>query len=135
MHTTDGGESWNSSEILGIPECIYFTSKDTGYCGTYYNSFDDIHFILKTINGGDNWEIIYTDSLPFNSISFTNSLNGFAIASTYWDGSIFISTTDAGITWERHRYPRGYQFCSLEMLNDSLGYIAGGHPEKIWENN
>ena len=133
LRTTDGGDSWNAASINGIVKSIYFTNRDTGFCGTWYNSALRRHYIYKTTDGGINWNTVYADSLPFLSITFSDNNNGYTVASQFWEGSIFVKTTDGGNSWSRKRFPTGYVFNSIEMLDDSTGYIAGGLPKKVWK--
>ena len=133
LRTSDGGESWNEAPIDGIVKSIFFTNRDTGFCGTWYNSALRRHYIYKTTDGGINWNTIYIDSLPFLSITFLDKDNGYSVASQFWEGSIFIKTTNGGNSWTRNRFPTGYVFNSIKMLNESTGYIAGGFPEKVWK--
>jgi photosystem II stability/assembly factor-like uncharacterized protein len=133
LRTTDGGDSWNAAPINGIVKSIFFTNRDTGFCGTWYNSALRRHYIFKTTDGGINWSTVYTDSLPFLSITFLDNNYGYAVASQFWEGSIFVKTTNGGNSWTRKRFPTGYVFNSIKMLNESTGYIAGGFPEKVWE--
>ena len=133
LRTSDGGESWEAASVNGIVESIYFINKDTGFCGTWYNSAIRRHYIYKTTDGGLNWHTVYTDSLPFLSLTFLDNNNGYAVASQFWEGSIFVKTTNGGNSWTRTRFSKGYVFNSIKMLNDSTGYIAGGFPEKVWK--
>ena len=76
-----------------------FLDSLTGYAVTSTNSSVQA-YILKTTNGGDNWNIIYTYVPPstnsgFRKIQFANSNTGFA--STNYTN--FFKTTNAGLNW------------------------------------
>jgi photosystem II stability/assembly factor-like uncharacterized protein len=85
----------NGSTIASLT----FLDSLTGYAVTSTNSSVQA-YILKTTNGGDNWNIIYTYIPPsvnsgFKKIQFANSNTGFA--STNYTN--FFKTTNAGLNW------------------------------------
>jgi len=96
VRSTDYGNNWNI-----IHQSNYFLSKIemvdslTGYCiGSLYSGSWGI--ILKTINGGINWNIQYTQSInTFTSISFVNPLCGNAVGS---EGLILRTNTGGIVT-------------------------------------
>ena len=61
------------------------------------------NFGYKTINGGENWQVVYSDTLPglfFNSLTFADKNNGLAVSDPV-DGKFFvIRTENAGEKWE-----------------------------------
>jgi len=71
---------------------ITFTDSLNGYSIT--SRSNDTSYILKTINGGDNWNLIHSNSgFVYTSIQFLNKDTGYA------GGSGLIKTTDGGSTW------------------------------------
>ena len=60
---------------------IQFTDSLTGYALTNLNS-NGTAYVLKSTNGGDNWNIIYQQSTPqltrFTKLQFLNRDTGFA---------------------------------------------------------
>lgn len=57
-------------------------------------------YILRTSNGGDNWNIVYTYTSPagtvsFNKIAFADANIGYATVNYY----PFFKTTNAGLNW------------------------------------
>jgi len=68
---------------------ITFLDSLNGYAVT------GLHYILKTSNGGDNWNIIYNDSTGFifKRVQFLNQSTGFV------GGTGLIKTTDGGNSW------------------------------------
>lgn len=96
VRSTDYGYTWNI-----IHQSNYYLSKIemvdslTGYCLGSLNS-GSWGIILKTINGGINWNIQYTQSInTFTSISFVNSLCGNAVGS---EGLILRTNTGGIVT-------------------------------------
>jgi photosystem II stability/assembly factor-like uncharacterized protein len=73
-----------------------FIDSLTGYIVTPYIA-NDSAYILKTTNGGDNWNIVLRGPTNvmggFNDIKFLNQQVGFACGNFLW------KTTNAGINW------------------------------------
>jgi hypothetical protein len=73
-----------------------FTDSLTGYIVTPYNA-NDTAYILKTINGGDNWSVVFKGPTNviggFNRIQFINQITGYACGNFLW------KTTNMGINW------------------------------------
>jgi photosystem II stability/assembly factor-like uncharacterized protein len=85
----------NGSTITSLT----FLDSLTGYALTSTNSSVQA-FILKTTNGGDNWNIIYTyvptaSTVHFTKIQFADSNIGYA-STNYYD---FYKTTNSGLSW------------------------------------
>jgi len=85
----------NGSTIASLT----FLDSLTGYALTSTNSSVQA-FILKTTNGGDNWNIIYTyvptaSTVHFTKIQFADSNIGYA-STNYYD---FYKTTNSGLSW------------------------------------
>ncbi len=76
----------------GYIKDITFTDTLTGYAVLDIDSFSTAR-IMKTTNGGDNWNVIFENELGFSKIHFINSQTGFA-ASTE-----LLKTTNAGQNW------------------------------------
>lgn len=83
------------STIMGMT----FLDSLTGFAVTNSNTLLQ-EYILKTTNGGDNWEINYTFNTPnsnwsFIKIGFINSNTGFAFSWTE-----MFKTTNGGSNWD-----------------------------------
>jgi photosystem II stability/assembly factor-like uncharacterized protein len=85
--------------IIIIYSQFSFINEQTGFAagGTMYLPFSGI--ILKTVNGGVNWNYINTSSLDveFHSMEFTDANTGYAVG-TYVYGStgVIYKTTNGG---------------------------------------
>jgi photosystem II stability/assembly factor-like uncharacterized protein len=109
----------NGSTIASLT----FLDSLTGYAVTSTNSSVQA-YILKTTNGGDNWNIIYTYVPPstntgFIKIQFVNNTIGFA-GTNYYD---FFKTTNAGQNWINYpNLPTGSEdICALNT--DTILYV------------
>ncbi|MCX6165214.1 MAG: T9SS type A sorting domain-containing protein [Ignavibacteriae bacterium] len=70
---------------------ITFTDSLTGYATAQTST--DTNYILKTTNGGDNWNIIFRNYYYMTVIQFLNVNTGFAC------GSYLYKTTNGGFNW------------------------------------
>jgi photosystem II stability/assembly factor-like uncharacterized protein len=105
--------------------CIFISGPDTIFlCG----GDDASGIILRSVNGGENFEIISNSfNKPINSMWFIDSNKGFAV-----DNDVIIyKTTDGGFTWNGF-YPAVYPLSvnrnlrSIMFVNDSTGFVCGG---------
>ncbi len=92
LHTTDGGETWESVATPGTPQSLnslFFVDATHGWAA------------------GDNGKILFYDGIAWTDISpsgVSKRLNSifFLSANVGWvvgDGGIILSTTDGGLTW------------------------------------
>lgn len=103
--------------------CVYFINDSIGFAGTLYGK------ILKTTDGGINWNGDSISFMNFNSIYFINNQIGFAVGGTDHDGgsgSIVYKTVDAGKTWIEKILPNsGSQLYSTFFIDDQIGFAIG----------
>jgi len=119
LRSTDGGNSWNPIETMGI---FHFIDANNGWaCG----SQSIYHYVANTTNGGASWSVQYVDSTAgnFQAIQFTDLSNGWAVG----DSSKIIKTTDGGINWtpvtNTGINPASKSKC-LFFLNADTGWIG-----------
>ena len=105
---------------------ITFLDSLTGFAVTTTNSSVQA-YILKTTNGGDNWNIVHTYVPPstnsgFIRIQFTNNNIGYS-STNYFD---LFKTTNGGINWINYSsQPTGAEdFCAINT--DTLFYVYSG---------
>jgi len=102
--TTDGGESWRK---ISVPEC-----EDTEFRSLHaWDAERALVFDISpegrafmTIDGGVNWEQVYSSPVEgafFNSLKFSNDLQGVAISDPIDDQIFILKTADGGRTWTR----------------------------------
>jgi photosystem II stability/assembly factor-like uncharacterized protein len=88
LNLTNGQNQWVSqtSGTSAFLTSVYFVSADSGYvCSQGGN-------ILKTVNGGNNWNQVGTG--PGNSLFFLNAHKGFGTYDNY-----ILVTQNGGINW------------------------------------
>ncbi len=139
LKSTNTGYNWNAlfpSPLSDSFDCIdiSFVNDNTGWVlakrfwgngyPTYYYYYNTR--IIRTTNGGLNWNISY-DTVSalnaykyFNGIVFFDGFNAFA----YTSNSIWKST-NGGSNWFLFRSNLGVVVNKLNMLNEHTGWIGG----------
>ncbi len=125
MRSSDGGVNWVSQiwDEVEMFSDIVFSSLSTGYCVGSNNIYGD-GIILKTLDGGVNWEDITPVSFDVEelvSVDFMDENNGLAVGS---DGEI-LYTTDGGANWtEKTEYP-AIDFQRVRFGDTDKGWAVG----------
>lgn len=128
LKTRDGGQTWeqiqtNQPEL--VLHTIHFVSPETGFALSQQfeqQSRQVSGQILKTIDGGHHWEVIYTDSgLFYNDLHFINEQEGFAVG---YKGSI-LRTTDGGISWRQQQTGTSENLLAIDFTHPQIGNVIG----------
>lgn len=126
MKTVNGGSEWEPYSVTYTDiKNIQFTSNDIGYCISTFNNV-----LLKTIDGGKNWQIIENplSDYTISNFEFIDDLTGYVIGETRYDQHLF-KTVDGGHSWSLIyndlSNSQGY-LNSIEFLNEEVGYVSGG---------
>ncbi len=149
VHTTDGGNTWypQSSGTTNRLNGVCFTDSDNGWVvGFEYT-------ILHTSNGGMTWEEqpasfgdrssipvidpnFPSDNSPreennsristvgYNSVSFTDNMNGWAVGFDGYYGHVF-HTSNGGENWDRQVLVTQVILYSVCFINDQKGWASG----------
>ncbi len=114
-NTTDGGETWTflSLEDIGQINAEWFISQDTGWICTSLGK------ILKTVDGGYNWEFQWDDYGSRKGIRFFNSSHGIVLSK-----SSLLVTYDGGFNWEKKYFPT-YSNQNAFSFSDQTGFSVG----------
>jgi photosystem II stability/assembly factor-like uncharacterized protein len=94
--TQNGGTSWTAGYVnTAFYEiwCLHFPDNTHGYAAGQTQNVTGL--LAKTSDGGTTWDTIFSSSVSFNSVFFTDSVNGYIGANA---GRIY-KTTDGGNTW------------------------------------
>jgi len=134
VETSDGGISWHPKGIFEDSVYylvgIHFLDVQTGFVlatGPYNNTFAAI---LKTTDGGNNWDYVYEfDAYLFlNEIKFINQLNGIAVG-TFDDMvnsyGVVLRTTDGGNNWIKTEVPQLISLNSITYISSTSILISG----------
>jgi len=111
--------------LIGNPNSIIFSNNDTGYIATSAALISGNHSnIYKTIDGGSNFTIAFTDStINIKKLIFTSINTAYAIA----DSGKVIKSTNAGLNWQLLFSNSNLKLNSIYFINDTIGYIAGNY--------
>ena len=105
---------------------ITFTDSLTGYSIISPPSLDS-SFVLKTTNGGDNWNVILTETrVEYNRIIFLNNNTGYIGGSTLNGGAFtyLLKTINGGINWLRLNTPDTDRINDMAILNEDTIWYA-----------
>ena len=135
LKTTDGGNSvgsWQTITLTGSASqrhfnSVFFVDNLNGFVVGGNPSNDSIATILKTTDGGDNWQI-QKDTFGYwlNSVYFINIDTGFAVG----DKGTIYKTTNSGTDWAPISVsgnPGTRDYNSVYFTSSSIGFIVGGN--------
>lgn len=98
LHTTNGGVLWalQSSGTTVNLNSIFFTDNENGWIGGNASSIVPVN-VLRTTDGGTNWEAVTIASFAVNvnGIHFSDPMTGWAVGES---GRVFY-TADGGTSW------------------------------------
>jgi photosystem II stability/assembly factor-like uncharacterized protein len=117
LTTTDGGVNWKKRSIGGVraPMEMTFINHDTAFIA------GDFGGILKTTNGGKNWEASYHNGNTYLDIFFTNENIGYVIGE---DGEISM-TENCGKDWIVLDSGTDKDLMSICFTNINTGFAVG----------
>lgn len=122
IKTTDGGLSWQHIETPGYTSdywWIDFLTESYGFIAANGK-------MLRTIDGGENWEIIQAgDNQPLFSVDVIDSLH---IAAAGYGGIGYggknIYSSDGGYTWINGGTVTTHEINCIKYINTDTGYIV-----------
>jgi len=113
---TTGYSQWKQvpSGILYDLKDVQFPTNNVGY------AVGDFGVVLKSVDSGNTWAKVFTDSLlSFNSVFFTSNDTGYATS-----GSLY-KTTNAGVSWSEIIADTLGQIGEVYFVNSNLGFASG----------
>lgn len=125
--TTNGGTNWVDQVINNTPNGfspvdIQFVNESVGFIGGIYSNPIPFYSLMKTTDGGYNWEEIKTSGLA--KFFFIDSSTGW-LGRGGLSTSELSKTTDGGKSWNMINIPYGYAFQSIDFVNNLTGYTCG----------
>lgn len=101
--STDGGKTWKWVTVKGFEKRDFRDIEAFDGATAIIMSVDAPAYILKTIDGGETWKIVYenkTKGMFLDAMEFWNEQAGIVIGDPI-DGKIFVARTfDGGDTWK-----------------------------------
>lgn len=124
IYTTNGGAVWDSVNIGGLYEyyirTIYFTDNLNGWIAGNDGA------ILRTIDGGLNWEPQYSGTgSRLSSIFFIDEYQGWVVGGDYNYPAVILHTNDGGNTWQTQCNDVGRWFTSVHFPDPENGWAVG----------
>ena len=102
-HTANAGRTWHIDSIRADTVYPQFRSMAVLNRGTVLLlSIASPAHLLRTDDAGHSWHQVYRDTRPdvfFDSMVFTDSLQGYAVSDPVNGHFLLIRTTDGGLTW------------------------------------
>lgn len=115
LHITDDyGDNWLTYD-LPFNQVIqsHFINEQIGFICSGNGK------IAKTVNGGESWDLIFTDNINFLSMYFVNENLGFA----YADNHTLFKTINGGASWTTKTLD--YEMYDFHFVNDQVGFGVG----------
>lgn len=125
LKTTNAGLNWSIIIDFNSPGFthfynLHFANTLTGYLSSYNG-------IFKTINGGNNWNILFyvtdgpSEYLSYKKIHFFDVNTGIFLSDS---GKIY-KTTNAGLNWQIFYVNSLTTFRDIAFINNLTGYAVG----------
>lgn len=125
LRTTDAGLTWNevNCPTNNVIYDIHFLNPDVGIA-VGGNSTYSHQLIVKTYNGGTDWDVIMEldgNGDLLQDIYFVNDQVGYVVGT----GSAILKTEDGGESWVNlNNVPSG-NYTGVHFLNGSVGFAVG----------
>lgn len=105
-----------------FPWTIYAVNENVCWTGGKANSSLEYGVIMKTINGGVNWNFQYTDttSFYFSSLFFSDQNSGIAVGAP----NSVLRTINGGINWNSQINNTHFYLPHLSFINQLTGWCA-----------
>jgi len=122
-YTTDGGENWaiQFNGNMGYLNSVYFTSIDNGFVVGRIGNTMTFSVILKTTDGGDNWNWDVISDYDGNAIHFPTQDIGYIVG----DNGLILKTIDGGNSWADIGNYRNDDLTSVFFPVADTGYAVG----------
>ena len=116
-----------------ITDTVFFINDSVGWIGGGM-LYPGGKIILKTTNGGANWDTLLIDMYPYASIfdiKFVNDSIGWAVGGIFpgWAGEIF-KTTDGGTNWSS-QFGNSTPFASCAFISNQVGWVTSAGFESV----
>jgi len=99
----DGGETWNWMTVKGYEKKDFRDIEAFDAKTAIIMAIEDPAYILKTVDGGENWKIVFEDKrkgMFLDAMEFWNEQSGIVIGDPVNDKVFITRTFDGGNTWQ-----------------------------------
>ena len=128
INTQDGGEIWNTisiNEEWNI-SMIDFITESIGWA---ISNDEDWTFIIKSIDGGNNWSTQKQIETALHAIYVVDENNAYVAG----DAGKVLKTTNGGTDWTTLQLNSDYAFTSIWAINSQVVVLVGsfyGQPDQ-----
>ncbi|MFZ1675971.1 MAG: T9SS type A sorting domain-containing protein, partial [Saprospiraceae bacterium] len=139
IKSTDRGDSWTYTDLSGyangLVDC-YFLDENIGFVSGINENLGGV--ILKTIDGGVTWQMVYNTNDGYEYIwklDFVNSNVAYGSVESFANATTIVKTTDGGDTWQElvvSSIPLDIQ--GIGFANEEKGWV-GPRSSDMWETN
>ncbi|MGB3078422.1 MAG: T9SS type A sorting domain-containing protein, partial [Saprospiraceae bacterium] len=139
IKSTDRGDTWTYTDLSafadGLVDC-YFLDENIGFVSGLNENLGGV--ILKTIDGGATWQMVYNTNDGYEYIwklDFVNSNVAYGSVESFAGETTVVKTTDGGDTWEElvvSSIPLDIQ--GIGFANEEKGWV-GPRNSDMWETN
>lgn len=99
----DGGNTWKWLRVKGFEQRDFRDIEAFDGTTALIMAIDAPAYILKTVDGGDNWKVVFENKTPgmfLDAMEFWNDQSGIVVGDPI-DGKIFIARSfDGGNSWK-----------------------------------
>jgi photosystem II stability/assembly factor-like uncharacterized protein len=116
--STDSGSTWTPTAIINFsnPNISYstlqFLDNQNGY-------FAGLYGLLKTTDGGQNWNTVYNTTSHVNVVKFFDVNNGY-----YMADSVIYKTLDGGADWITSCKLTRDEFTGMHFISPTTGWAC-----------
>lgn len=101
--STNAGKNWKWMKVNGFEKTDFRDIEAFDANTAIIMGISEPAYILKTINGGESWRVVYenkTKGMFLDAMDFANNQKGIVVGDPI-DGKVFIArTNNSGNTWE-----------------------------------
>jgi photosystem II stability/assembly factor-like uncharacterized protein len=120
--TTDGGQTWNWQQVKGFEKSDFRDIEAFSDQEAIIMSSGTPAVILKTVDGGSNWQIKYQradTAYFFDAMSFDGKKKGMVLGDPIGGKFLLMQTVDGGDSWRPFANPP-------EAAKDEAAFAASG---------
>ncbi len=123
FRTANGGATWETvnTPVQVLWRCLVFRTPQLGFCG---GGNDVSGTIMRTLDGGNTWDVVYSvASMPISSIDVPSDDIVYAAPLVY--GSALLRSADGGNSW--NSVPDGLmsELEAIHFTDANTGYAGG----------
>lgn len=137
--TKDGGNSWQTKNLTGVLESVFFSDLNHGCIVGRTTTPADSSLIYITNDGGENWtEVNHNKINRLNDIFFANNDIGWAVGSQgELNKNCCYYTSDGGNTWiyQSSALVIGAELFGVHFRDENIGQLCGTDGAFFTTNN